>query len=336
MTELPQRANLKTLARHLGLSVTTVSRALHNGPEVRKETVERVQKAALELGYVRDLGGVKLRTGQSFTISLMMRTMGDGEFGSAGLLSLLAGIYEVASQSGYSVQAIPVNSNDNIQDKLRNLVEGRQTDGIIFDHTSPDDRRVDYLMRVGFPFVSFGRTSDNVSHPYFDVDCCDSAYRGAKALLEQGYRRIFHVTALNVFSFGLHRSIGFQRALSEAGISYTPELVAEIELVSSAARRATDRLLDRNIMPDAFLCANDAALMGVFASLKSHGLNPMDFGLCCSSGTPLGEIFPVTPIALHYPLRQSGRRLADLLIRRIAGEPAEQLQEIGISELVLP
>ena len=66
------RLNLKSLARHLDLSITTVSRALRNGPEVRKETIERVQKAAAELGYVRDVGGLTLRTGLSYSICVLM------------------------------------------------------------------------------------------------------------------------------------------------------------------------------------------------------------------------------------------------------------------------
>ena len=133
------RLNLKSLARHLDLSITTVSRALRNGPEVRKETIERVQKAAAELGYVRDVGGLTLRTGLSYSICVLMSAVPPDDIADTGSVGLLQGVHEVAQAAGYAVTAVPLAPGADPIEALKTIIDGRRADGLIFDHTLPMD-----------------------------------------------------------------------------------------------------------------------------------------------------------------------------------------------------
>ena len=97
------RTNLKTVANALGLSVTTVSRALKDGPEVRPETIQRVKSAAEQLGYVPNQGGLILRTGRSYTIALILSPEPQSAFPAMGFMFYCQGILRSLQDSPYTL-----------------------------------------------------------------------------------------------------------------------------------------------------------------------------------------------------------------------------------------
>jgi LacI family transcriptional regulator len=330
------RLNLKSLARHLGLSVTTVSRALRNGPEVRRETVERVQKAATELGYVRDLGGLTLRTGLSYSICVLITAPPIGETSDTGTIALLQGVHEVADEAGYSVTAVPIDAKQNPIDIIRGIIDGRRADGLIFDYTEPMDARVRFLLERDFPFVTFGRTELFTPHCWFDVDDEDSTYRAVRYLIEQGRSRVCLLNPPSWLMFSQYRLRGYRRALTEAGLPIDPDLIIEQELNARVMRAAAAEIMSLDSPPDSFIYANDVTALALMAGLRDVGRNPADFGLIGSNSTRLVEYLEPQPASLHFPLLEAGRRLCRLLLKRLNGGEIADLQELARTELIVP
>lgn len=331
-----ERPNLKVLASALGLSVTTVSRALRDGEEVRPETIARVKKAASELGYVRDLGGVKLRTGLSYTISVLMVAPPPGDVADTGTLAIMRGLHEPLEAAGYSITAVPMAPQDDPVAALRRVIDGRQADGVVIDHTEPQDARVRFLLENDIPFVCFGRTELYTPHPWFDVDNEAAAELATGHLARQGFRRIALINPEPRFLFALQRRRGYRRALEASGLDADPALVREIPLTAGAARETALAMLRGAAPPDAFVAANETVTLGITAALRDAGPAGRGVGLVSRDGTDLTRYLETPPPRVHYSLAEAGRRLAGILLGRIAGRPVGDLQELVQAELQLP
>ena len=329
------RATLKTLARHLDLSVTTVSRALKDGPEVRPDTVARVKEAARALGYVPHLSGIKLRTGRTFTIYSMLAAPRADEVGDAGSVALMQGIHEVLDGTPYSLTAIPMLPGMDRLDTLRRVVEAGLADGITFDLTRPQDDRAKYLLEHDVPFVTFGRTELFTPHAYFDIDNEDAAYQATALLLRKGHRRIALIDRSLDYLYTRQRLAGYRRAHAEAGIAEDPTLATHGELGAARGREAALAMCRLPDPPTGFVSANEVATLGMMAGLREAGHGP-DSGIEVVSrdGTLLTAYLNPPINSCFYSLHAAGRRLAEFLLRRIDGERAEDLQEVVRAEVI--
>ncbi|MGO4838351.1 LacI family DNA-binding transcriptional regulator, partial [Rhizobiaceae sp. 2RAB30] len=142
------RPTLKTLAFMTGLGVTTVSRALKDAPEIGAETRKRVQLVAKQIGYRPNRAGVRLRTGKTNVISLVLNT----EEQIGGFVSdMVYGISEFLAGTSYHLIVTPYSRNNDPLEPVRYIVETGSADGIIISRIQPDDPRVRYMVEHGMP-----------------------------------------------------------------------------------------------------------------------------------------------------------------------------------------
>ena len=161
------RPTLKTIAALTGLSIATVSRALKDAPDIGEDTKRRVREEAARVGYRPNRAGVRLRTGKTNVIALVVSTQEDVMNHTARL------IYSVSAAlkgSPYHMIVLPTVPGEDPMAPIRYIVETESADGVILNQTKPDDARVRYLSEHHFPFATHGRTDMGISHPYFDFD----------------------------------------------------------------------------------------------------------------------------------------------------------------------
>src|SRR3569832_781483 len=157
-----ERPTLKTIAFMTGLGVTTVSRALKDAPEIGAATRRRVQLVAQQVGYRPNRAGVRLRTGKTIVISLVLNT----EEQIMGFVSdIIYGISEELAQTPYHLIVTPYSRALDPMEPVRYVVETGAADGIIISRMEPDDPRVRYMSERGFPFATHGRTDMVIAHP---------------------------------------------------------------------------------------------------------------------------------------------------------------------------
>lgn len=323
---------MKSIADELGVSVTTVARALKGGERISADMVRKVNDTADRLGYVRNLDAVKLRTGQTFVIMAFLSFTSDEEVGDSGSVGLLNGIHQRLAGTEYSVRATPVTMEENGLEELRKVVNGRNADGLILDHTTPDDERVRFLIEEGIPFVTFGRTDMSASHAYFDLDNAFVAYQGTRVLLDRGFHRIALLDADLRYSFTGQRVQGYRTALDEAGLAVDEEMIAHIEMDPILASKASFDLVQKGA--DAIVCVNELTLLGARAGVRrALGSEAEGFGYSVRSGTNLGAYLGSEVANVYFSRLEAGRMLTEILMKRMAGAPLGECQVIERTRL---
>ncbi|MEM7022438.1 MAG: LacI family transcriptional regulator [Pseudomonadota bacterium] len=330
-----RRPTLKTLAQRLDLSVTTVSRALKDGPEVRPDTISRVKAAATELGYVPNLNGLKLKTGKTFTIYAMLAAPSADVVGDAGSVALLQGIYEVLASTPYSLTAVPLLPGMDDLAEVRRVVEAELADGILFDHTRPQDPRIKYLLEHDIPVVSFGRTELFSEHAYFDVDNEHASYVATKHLLAKGHRRIGLIDPELEFLFARQRLAGYRRALAEADVAFDQDLVRHTDLSAEFGREGVLRMRQLDDPPTGFVTANEVVSLGVISALRELGHRVGEgIDLVSRDGSRIMAFVEPQVASCQFPLRDAGRALASSMLRLLQGDPPEAVQQVARVELL--
>lgn len=323
---------LKTIAAELDVSVTTVARALSGGERISPSMVKKVQVCAERLGYVRNLDGVKLRTGKTFVLMAFLNIPTEEEIGDSGSVGLLNGIHNRLSDSDYAIRTVPVTMQCSGLEMIKKIVNGRNADGIILDHTTPEDPRVKYLLQAQIPFVTFGRTNCSKLHAYFDLDNEYAAYQGTKEMINQGYKRIALLDADFAYTYVSQRVTGYRRALEEAGLAYDAALVRHMEQEAPLALAAAADLLTQGV--DAFVCVTEQVFMGARAGVhQSLGDKAYKIGFSLRSGTNICAYLNSKISTSFYSRATAGWNLADILLKQIEGAPLNQCQNIAKTTL---
>lgn len=212
-------------------------------------------------------------------------------------------------------------------DQIRAVVRGRNADGLILDHTEMQDDRIKFLLEADFPFITFGRTELLSQHSYFDIDNEFAAWQSTDALLRDGYRRIALVDGDLRYSFVRQRVRGYETALRAHGIEPDPALCHHGELRTDRTRHAAGGLMDAGA--DAFVCVNELAFLGTRAGVRDRlGAGVERVGFALRSGTDLADYVATRVYSSHYSNQQAGRRLAELLLKRIDGAGPEDCREL--------
>lgn len=319
---------LKSIAEQLGLSVTTVARSLKDGHKISAETVQRVRDTAEALGYVRNLDGLRLRTGRTLTLMAFLGTAENDQTGCAGPAGVLAGLHRRLGMTDYALRVVPVGTGAAALPAIRDAMRAHQADGFILDHVEPEDDRVAMLIDHDFPFVSFGRGAMADRHAWFDVDAVACAAQATRALVAQGFRRIALVEVPLSLSLGQQRAEGYRAALAEAGLTHDPALVLHHHADTRALRGAVADLC-RETQPDAFVCAGESYLLATLAGLRDAGTRAVDrTGFAVRSATHMPDYLGIKVTASHFAAEQVGWELADMLLQRVEGAPLADLQRL--------
>ena len=321
------RPTLKTLAFMTGLGITTVSRALKDAPEIGEETKKRVRLVAAQVGYRPNRAGVRLRTGKTNVVSLVLNT----EEQVGGFVSdIIFGISEVLAATPYHLIVTPYSGSNDPLAPVRYVVETGSADGIIISRTEPDDRRVRYLTERGFPFVTHGRTEMGIAHPFHDFDNAAYAREAVARLAQLGRRRLALLCPPAALTYAHHTRQGFGEALAEAGLIEIPFTTVTVDHPLEAIREATRQLMRRPNPPDGIVSAAGGATLAVVAGIEDAGLSVgRDVDIVSKQASPILKLFRPAIHAVDEDIRHAGRELARAVLRAIDGAPAEGLRSLS-------
>ncbi|HEY4386159.1 MAG TPA: LacI family DNA-binding transcriptional regulator, partial [Ktedonobacteraceae bacterium] len=268
-------ATIEDVARHAGVSISTVSRVVNGRGHVNANIVVHVQAAVQELHYTPNRAARSLRTQQSKIIGLLISDIQNPFF--AGLIR---GIEDVAQRNGYSV--ILCNSDENEQ-KERQYVEvlcAEQIAGAIIVPTHEKSRSARIFNTHAIPIVAVDRKVANVDAVV--VDNKRGAYQAITHLIGNGYRRIAIIAGPQNSTTGKERLEGYYQALQEAGIEIDPALVRCGSFKSTSGKELADELLDTCADIDALFVVNNLMALGALEALHARNLQiPDDIGMVC-------------------------------------------------------
>ncbi|EAU65549.1 LacI family DNA-binding transcriptional regulator [Stigmatella aurantiaca] len=324
------RANLRTLAEHLGLSISTVSRALKNGPEVRPETIERVKQAAAQFGYVPNIGGIHLRTGRTLKVCSILYAPEVGDYGEPGFLAQVEGMSNGLEKAGYNLIVLAQTGHQAPLESVRKVYDQRLADAIVFSRTTPMDERARFCLEKEFPFVSFGRTELQTPHAFVDHDDESAVFDAVVQMARGGHRRIVLLNPPGGLTYVGLRLRGYQRALAEVGLPWTESMVYQGDLSVRATREAVKQLLVREPSTTAFVCGNQMSIVGTLEALLENGMDTQRDGLSVVGfgGMPFLTLSEQRVTYYYQPQVRVGTILANHLTALLNGHPAETLQTV--------
>ena len=277
MTETAR--TLKGLARSLGVSAATVSRALSGHPGISTGTREKVQAAARAAGYVPNRAARALVTGRgSGFVGLVLQDPGYGREHSY-LGEFVQGLGQGLSDLGIDLFLAFVPDAQSELGMIRNIVTSRRADGLILGRTTEADPRVAWLLEAGFPFVTHGRT-DHEPAPFdwIDTDGAAAFAEAFRLLYGLGHRHFGLVSIEEPMTFRLHRAEGLRRAM--AGTDATLRVATSPRYDSDRRDRAIRAMLTSPDRPTAILCLFDGLALAVLDIAAGLGLEvPRDLSV---------------------------------------------------------
>lgn len=332
---------LKELSDLLGLSPTTVSRALNGYPEVSEATRKKVTAAASAHGYAPNTRARALATGRAMAIGHVIPVSVKHEMVNPVFADFTAGAGEIYARNGYDMLMSVVSDQDEKQ-AYRSFATKRNVDGLIIHAPSLNDERIPFLNDLGLPYVVHGRSS-HATAPYawVDVNNTRAFQRAAELLLDLGHTRIALLNGLEQMDFAARRRAGYEAALSARGITPDHKLMFSTEMTEAQGHDLTRALLAGPDRPTAILVSSMIMAMGVRRGIEELGLTMgRDVSLITYdddlSYFRNGSDIPVYT-ATRSSVREAGQHAAQMLIDIINGKdsPSELLLEaeltLGIS-----
>lgn len=316
---------IKDIAKALGISTATVSRALSDNPEIKKETRERVLEKAKEMHYKPNIWARNLQNTRAKLIGVVVP-----EFITFFFLEIIMGIQEIMNPLGYQVLICQSSESSDIERRNIEMLEKSMVDGLIIS-LSKDSKNEDYLARLiddGMPVVFVNRVCEKFSTNKIIIDDHKWAYKAVEHLIKSGYRRIAHLAGNEHLSITKWRLQGYIDALTDYGIQYDPRLVMHVGIQQKTASVGLNYLLSLKDKPDAVFAVNDPVAIGVYMGLKEKGLKvPDHMGIVGFSESAVGRVLELSSV--EQPTFEMGRRAAEMLVRHIEDS------SLGNEELIL-
>lgn len=328
---------LKELARLLGLSATTVSRALNGYPEVGAETRARVLEAAARHGYEPNVTARRLATGRALAIGHVI-PLAEHQMINPIFADFIAGAGEVYSAAGYDM-LLSVVPEPEEPSAYAQMAAQNKVDGVIVHAPKVHDGRVEMLRRLGLPFVMHGRDGREApDYPFLDIDNRRAFRRATEHLLGLGHRRIALVNGLEAMSFAHRRRHGYLEALRAAGLAPDPQLMRTREMREPYGHAAAAEMLRLPDPPTAFLTASIIVAFGVLRAVREAGLEPGRDVSIATHDDVLSHFSldgaPPVFTATRSSIRAAGRRCAEILLDLIAAPHRPPVQELWQAELI--
>ncbi|GAC1376125.1 MAG: LacI family DNA-binding transcriptional regulator [Hymenobacter sp.] len=317
-----RRASITDLAKTLGLSPSTISRALSDHDDVSEATKQRVRQLAEELHYQPNQLAAALRKGRSNTLGVLVPHI-MGHF----FPQVVHGIATEAAKLGFNVMICQSNEDVRQEQKNIDLLMHSQVEGILVSlaHTTQDFAHFEAVRQQNVPLVFFDRIMEdfrgsNVSSVI--IDDYQGAYQVVAHLIEQGCTRIAHLSGPLHLNIHKNRHQGYLDALLAHGIAPEEELTVLCEMSQQGGTQAMRQLLKQRPRPDAVFSSNDLAAVGALHVAHAHHLRvPQDLALVGFSNEMFTSLIEPRLSTVDQRCEQMGKAAVQLLQKMLKSGP---------------
>ena len=308
----PTLADVADLA---GVSRQTVSNAVNNPELLRPDTLQRVQEAILELGYLPNRAARNLRTRASHLIGLRIQPVQEGT-ANALMDRFTHSLVETSREAGYHVLLVAGDTEEPMAG-YDDLLRSTAVDAFVVTDTYLGNPQAAWLQARRAPFVAFGRPWDNpgATHPWVDVDSAAGSALATRHLLDRGHTRIAWIGWRKDSWIGEDRRSGWSRAMRSRSMP-TSGLACRVEDAVASGQEAAGVLLDSAAAPTAFVCGSDTLATGVLHCLAERGLRPgADVAVTGFDDSQVAQVVPGGLTSVRQPLED----VAVEVVRALAG-----------------
>ena len=306
---------IKDIARHLSISVSTVSRALGDDKNIRKETKEKVIEAAKRLGYRPNPVAINLKYGHTNTVGVIVPEMVT-PFASR----VINGIQEVLHTKNIKVIIAESGGDPEKEKENLQLMEGFMVDGIIICLCSyKRNKEYSRLQQAGMPMVFYDRIPYGLEVPQVIVDDYMKSFFLVESLIRSGRKQIVHIQGPDDIYNSIERVRGYKDALAKFGIPFDKNnMLIKTGMTFEEGKKAADILVERNIPFNAIFAFTETLAIGAMNRLRELGKKiPEEIAVASFSGTELSNIVYPKLTTVEPPLYQMGKKAAELILEKI-------------------
>ncbi len=265
---------IRELARHLDISIGTVSRALNGKADVNLETRKRVQAAAAALGYSPNQSGRSLRKGATGLVGVLIPSDPEQTLVDPVFAAVLDGLHRCLPAAGLDLAIFLYSGEEEAFAALRRVAERRMADALIIAQTQRVDPRIDFLLARAIPFVAFGRSGTGAAHSWVDMDFGAAVDGAVERLVGLGHRRIAAVLPDGDLNYAHLMIERLREALVRHGIELPATYLPRLGHGEAGGYRAGEALLALDERPTAVLAAGRTLAVGLYDRLREAGVRP--------------------------------------------------------------
>lgn len=317
------------LAQKLQLSPATISRALNGNALVKEKTRKKVLAAAHELGYRTNNFAKNIRTGKTKTIGIIVH-----ELRSNFITSVLSGIENIASQNGYDI--IIGHSGESKEKEIKNVQNlfNKRVDGLLASLAFNTDNWSHYqpFLDKNIPVIFFDRVFLRSPFSSVTLDNFRAGFEITKHLIDQGFKKIMHITAdisKNVYK---ERLEGFEAAMQAHQLPIEKEDIQITELNEEAGIQEAERILKMKQKPEAVFVCNDFCAAVIINHLTENGIKiPEDIAFAGFNDDAICKIIRPQLTTIKYP----GKEMGEIAAKRLIAELQKDEKTILESQIVM-
>jgi DNA-binding LacI/PurR family transcriptional regulator len=307
------------LAKELGISAGTVSRALNGKPDVSAATRERVLTAARRIGYAPNHAARALAQGGTrsvgFMIDLDPETAASSDYFFMGVFD---GVQSVIAEQGLDLLVLPCPTGESHYTYLERFVSRGVVDAMILAAVQREDRRIDLLKSAGIPFVTLGRSAHSQDHSWIDLDFEGTVRVALERLIGFGHRRIAVTVPNGTVNFGYIFLETCKAVMAQHGLTLDPDLIFETRRTEAAGYEVAHAMLDLPSPPTAVLLVYEVTAIGVYRCLFERGLVPgRDLSVVGFRDEPSIRFLVPSLTCFTLSLRDLGRAVGTALMAQI-------------------
>lgn len=309
---------IKDLATNLGLSASTISRALNDHPDINIETKKLVNDLAEKLEYEPNFMARNLKSKNSNQIGIIVPEIKHDFFSKA-----ISGIEEVAYKAGYTVIVSQSNEDEEREKLNANSLYQNRISGMIVS-LSQTTKNIDHfktLINKGMKIVFFDRVTDGIDTYKVVIDDYKSSYDAVTYLISKGYHNIIHLAGPQNLANCKNRFLGYKDAIEDANLEFNEDFVFYGGMHEDDGKEDLEKLIARNIQFDAVFAVNDPVAVGASVLLKKNGFKiPEDVAIVGFSNNPITEYVTPSITTVDQPAYEMGKLSASILISLIRDE----------------
>ena len=307
---------IKQLARHLDISIGTVSRALNGKPDVNPDTRKRVLEAAEAFGYAPNQSGRSLRQGTTNAIGFMIELSADANASSDDFfMGVFDGVQTVMSRHQLDLVVFPCPADQAPVDYLQRIVGRRLVDAMIISATSRTDARIEFLRKAGIPFVALGRSNSGGDMRWIDLDFEGVASRSVDRLVGRGHRRIAIVIPADDINLGYVFHDAYREALARHGIAYDPALVYRQQRIVEGGSQIAEQVVASTNPPTAIMLSTEVLAPSLYRGLEERGRIPgKDIAVVGFRDNPRARYLTPSLTCHSFSLMDLGGAVAEMLL----------------------
>ena len=305
------------IARKLNISIATVSRALQDDPVVNKKTKKKIFDLAEEMGYRSNHFARNLRNQRTDTIGVIVPRLN-----SYFMSTIISGMENVANSNGYNL--IISQSSESVTKEIANAktLFNNRVDGLLvsLSYDTDDLSHFDSFFKKNIPVIFFDRVEKHDSSTSILIDNRHAAFEATSHLIEQGCKRILHITAMPKRNVYIDRLYGYKQALTHHGLPFKEEYVITNNLSFEAGAEAAEIIRKMELIPDGIFVANDNCAVGTLLPLKQAGFRiPEDIAVVGFNNDPVSRVVEPNLTTINYPGYEMGEVAARHLINHLNG-----------------